>query len=85
MQKISGRDKFQKKALQKLEYLREIYGDISIDETNNWNPMSDNPTIKESQQEPIDINHVEKQGEDEEVDMIHEWSYIDDEVNKIPP
>lgn len=85
MQKISGRDKFQKKALQKLEYLREIYGDISIDETNNWNPMSDNPTIKESQQEPIDINHVEKQGEDEEVDMIHEWSYIDDEVNTIPP
>lgn len=85
MQKISGRDKFQKKALQKLEYLREIYGDISIDETNNWNPMSDNPTIKESQQEPIDINHVEKQGEDEEVDMIHEWSYLDDEVNKVPP
>lgn len=85
MQNISGRDKFQKKALQKLEYLREIYGDISIDETNNWNPMSDNPTIKESQQEPIDINHVEKQGEDEEVDMIHEWSYLDDEVNKVPP
>lgn len=68
-----------------MEYLREIYGDISIDETNNWNPMSDNPTIKESQQEPIDINHVEKQGEDEEVDMIHEWSYLDDEVNKVPP
>jgi hypothetical protein len=42
--------------------------------------LSDNPTIKESQQEPIDINYVEKQGDDEEVDMIHEWSYLDDEV-----
>ncbi|KAL5661330.1 hypothetical protein ACJX0J_028455 [Zea mays] len=46
------------RALQKLEYLREIYGDISNDETNNWNP---------DQQEPIDINYVEKQGDDEEV------------------
>jgi hypothetical protein len=55
-----------------VEYLRDMYDDISNDESDHWNPMIENPIIPESQQDPIDVENVDEEAEDEHVDMFHD-------------
>jgi hypothetical protein len=71
-----------------VEYLRDMYDDIFNDESDHWNPMSENPIIPESQQDPIDVENVDEEAEDEHVDMFHDWDYQEDEsaeVNEVSP
>ncbi|PVH36019.1 hypothetical protein PAHAL_7G340200 [Panicum hallii] len=94
---IPGCGKFKKKALQNQDFLREMFGDISNDETDHWNPMSDNPIIPNdpivpnSQQEFENIDEDgEQQGGEEEgwEDMVHDWGYMEDndtEAQEVSP
>ncbi|PAN48426.1 hypothetical protein PAHAL_9G381300 [Panicum hallii] len=83
---VPGSGKFKKKALQNEDFLREMFGDISNDETDHWNPMSDNPVIPESQK---DTENIDGAGEEEEEDNVfHDWSYReeeDEEVQEVSP
>ncbi|PUZ56890.1 hypothetical protein GQ55_5G380700 [Panicum hallii var. hallii] len=83
---VPGSGKFKKKALQNEDFLREMFGDISNDETDHWNPMSDNPVIPESQK---DTENIDEAGEKEEEDnLLHDWSYReedDEEVQEVSP
>jgi hypothetical protein len=77
-----------KKGFQNMEYLRDMYDDISNDESDHWNPMSENPIIPESQQDPINVENVDEEVEDEHMDMFHDWDYQEDEsaeVNEVSP
>ncbi|PUZ58335.1 hypothetical protein GQ55_5G501200 [Panicum hallii var. hallii] len=82
---VPGSEKFKKKALQNEDFLREMFGDISNDETDHWNPISDNPVIPESQK---DTENIDGAGEEEEEDtLLHDWSYReeeDEEVQEVP-
>jgi hypothetical protein len=42
-----------------------MFGDISNDESDHWNPMSDNPVIPQTRQENVEE-------EDEHVDVWHD-------------
>ncbi|PVH62700.1 hypothetical protein PAHAL_3G373900 [Panicum hallii] len=83
---VPGSGKFKKKALQNKDLLREMFGDISNDETDHWNPMSDNPVIPKSQK---DTENIDGAGEEEEEDnVLHDWSYReeeDEEVQEVSP
>jgi hypothetical protein len=48
--------------LQNTDSLQEMFGDIFIDDSNHWNPMS-NPIIPESQTE---INNAQEDDEHEQ-------------------
>ena len=49
MQEILGCGKYQKKALQNPEFLQEMSSDISNDESNYWNLLSENHIIPDIQ------------------------------------
>jgi hypothetical protein len=86
VQDVLGSGKFKKKALQNQDFLREMFGDISNDETDHWNPMSDNPLIPNSQEDTENIDGAEE--EEEEDDLVHDWSYReeeDEEVQEVSP
>ncbi|PVH39226.1 hypothetical protein PAHAL_5G459500 [Panicum hallii] len=76
---IPGCGKFRKKALQNQECLREMFGDISSDETDHWNPMTDNPIVPESQQDLINVDSGDVEEEEEHQDMVHDWNYSPEE------
>jgi hypothetical protein len=83
---VPGSGKFKKKALQNQDFLREMFGDISNDKTDHWNPMSDNPIIPDSQEDTENIDGAEE--EEEEDDLVHDWSYReeeDEEVQEVSP
>jgi hypothetical protein len=44
-QEIPGCFKFSKRPLQNEDELRIMFGSITNDEADHWNPMSDNPII----------------------------------------
>ena len=48
LQDISGSDKLKKRPLQNEEDMRIMIGDITNDESDNWNPMSSNPNVPPS-------------------------------------
>ncbi|PVH38881.1 hypothetical protein PAHAL_5G376500 [Panicum hallii] len=78
---VPGSGKFNKKARQNEDFLREMFGDISNDETDHWNPMSDNPVIPESQK---DTENIDGAGEEEEEDNVfHDWSYREEEDEEV--
>jgi hypothetical protein len=79
LQDIPGCGKFRKKALQNQECLREMFGDISSDETDHWNPMTDNPIVPESQQDLINVDSGDVEEEEEHQDMVHDWNYSPEE------
>jgi hypothetical protein len=56
-----------------------MLGDISNDESDHWNPMSDNPIIPQTQPENVNA----KEDEDEHVDMWHDWSYKEEEEEEV--
>jgi hypothetical protein len=66
-----------------VEYLRDMYDDIFNYESDHWNPMSENPIIPKSQQDPIDVENVDEEAEDEHVDMFHDWDYQEDESAEV--
>jgi hypothetical protein len=87
---VPGSGKFKKKALQNEDFLGEMFGDISDDETDHWNPMSDNPVIPESQKDPVipesqkDTENIDGAGEEEEEDNVfHDWSYREEEDEEV--
>lgn len=69
--------------LQTIEYLRDMYDDISNDESDHWNIMSDNLVILESQQEPFGVVNFDEEAEDEHVDMVHDWDYQEDKISMV--
>jgi rubrerythrin len=83
LQEIPGCGKFKKKALQNQDLLREMFGDISNDENDHWNPMSSNAIILG----PINDKNCEG-GEEEHEDLFHDWDYQDEggeEVHEVSP
>ena len=64
-----------------------MFGDISNDDADHWNPMSDNPVIPETQPEPqAEIDHIENIEEGD--DTFQDWSYRvgdEDEVQEVSP
>jgi hypothetical protein len=80
---VPGSEKFKKKALQNEDFLREIFGYISNGETDHWNPMSDNVDGAG------DTENIDGAREEEEEDnMLHDWSYReeeDEEVQEVSP
>ncbi|PVH33320.1 hypothetical protein PAHAL_9G626700 [Panicum hallii] len=82
---VPGSGKFKKKPLQNQDFLGEMFGDISNDESDHWNPMSDNPIIPDSQKE---FENIDGEGLEEEDEFMHDWSYReeeDDEVQEVSP
>lgn len=62
MQEIPGVGKFMKKALQNEDLLSDMFRDITNEDTDHWNPMSENPIIPNSQEEPFDVDNENKGG-----------------------
>jgi hypothetical protein len=61
-----------------------MYGDISNDEADHWNPMSSNPIIPD----PINDQNCEGWGEEEHEDIFHDWDYQEeggDEAHEVSP
>jgi hypothetical protein len=54
-----------------------MFGDISNDESDHWNPMSNNPIIPQSQQQ--NREDEEEVQEDDHVNTFYDWSYMEDE------
>ncbi|PVH36874.1 hypothetical protein PAHAL_6G186400 [Panicum hallii] len=80
---VPGSGKFKKKVLQNEDFLREMFGDISNDETDHWNLMSDNPVIPESQK---DTENIDGAGEEEEEDnLLHDYTalLIQEQITKV--
>ncbi|PVH35721.1 hypothetical protein PAHAL_7G255900 [Panicum hallii] len=77
---IPGCGKFKKKLLQCEEQLREMFGDISSDETDHWNPMSSNPIVPEKNVEPFTVDGInDVPNEEDHEDIIHDWAYQEEE------
>ena len=55
LQDIPGSGKFKKRSLQNEEDMRIMFGDITNDESDHWNPMSSNPIIPPSRDDVYDI------------------------------
>ncbi|KAG2541387.1 hypothetical protein PVAP13_9NG679100 [Panicum virgatum] len=70
---ISGCGKFRKKPLQNLEELKVMFSDIISDESDHWNPMSQNPIIPEETQDadvvPLDENNEADADADEVLEI----------------
>jgi hypothetical protein len=60
-----------------------MFGDISNDESDHWNHVSDNPIIPQTQPEKVNA----EEDEDEHVDVWHDWSYREEEeeVQEVSP
>ncbi|CAN6251013.1 unnamed protein product [Urochloa humidicola] len=59
---IPGSGKFKKRPLQNEEDMKIIFGDITNDESDHWNPMSSNPIIPPWQSEVYDAPEVDDGG-----------------------
>jgi hypothetical protein len=61
-----------------------MFGGISNDECDHWNPMSSNPIIPESQ---LEINNTKEDEEHEPRNPFFNWSYKEDEeeVHEVSP
>jgi hypothetical protein len=61
-----------------------MFGGISNDECDHWNPMSSNPIIPESQ---LEINNTKEDEEHEPGNPFFNWSYKEDEeeVHEVSP
>ncbi|RLM69715.1 L10-interacting MYB domain-containing protein-like [Panicum miliaceum] len=87
---IPGCGKFRKKPLQNLEELKVMFSDIISDESDHWNPMSQNPVIPEETQgdcgddnEEIEESHM-AEGNDF-VPLTENNDAAGDEVVEISP
>jgi len=59
LQDIPGCGKFRKKPIQNEDLLREMFRNITNEEADHWNPFSDNPIIRTSQEQPFDVDDSE--------------------------
>ncbi|KAG2536836.1 hypothetical protein PVAP13_9NG225073 [Panicum virgatum] len=89
---IPGYVKFRKKPLQNLEELKVMFSDIISDESDHWNPMSQNPIIPEETQGGFGVDDEEiedgQMAEDADVVPLDENNEADadaDEVLEISP
>ncbi|PUZ44844.1 hypothetical protein GQ55_8G162800 [Panicum hallii var. hallii] len=81
---IPGCGKFKKKPLQCEEQLREMFGNISSDETDHWNPMSSNPVVPENNVEPFTVDGInDVPNEEDHEDIIHDWAYQEEEEEDV--
>jgi hypothetical protein len=57
-----------------------MFGDISSDETDHWNPMSSNPIVPEKNVEPFTVDGInDVPNEEDHEDIIHDWAYQEEE------
>ncbi|KAG2540041.1 hypothetical protein PVAP13_9NG526000 [Panicum virgatum] len=87
---ILGCGKFRKKPLQNLDELKVMFSDIISDESDHWNPMSQNPIIPEETQGGFGVDDEEiedgQMAEDADVVPLDENNEADaDEVLEISP
>jgi hypothetical protein len=64
LQDIPGSGKFKKRPLQNEEHMKIMFGNITNDESDHWNPLSSNPIIPPSQDDVYDVPE-NGDGEDE--------------------
>ncbi|KAG2540040.1 hypothetical protein PVAP13_9NG526000 [Panicum virgatum] len=89
-EEILGCGKFRKKPLQNLDELKVMFSDIISDESDHWNPMSQNPIIPEETQGGFGVDDEEiedgQMAEDADVVPLDENNEADaDEVLEISP
>lgn len=63
-----------------------MFGNISIDESDHWNHVSDNLVILDNlvYLESQNIENIDREDEEEDY-VFHDWSYKDDEVPEVSP
>ena len=64
VQDIPGCGKFKKKPLQNEDLLREMFRNITNEEADHWNTMSENPIIPNTQEQPFDVDNEFDWGEE---------------------
>ncbi|KAF0894740.1 hypothetical protein E2562_002026 [Oryza meyeriana var. granulata] len=85
-QDIPGCAKFRKKPIQNEDLLREMFTNITNDEANHWNPLSDNPIIPNSQEQPFDLDSEYVDGENNaQGDPFDANQEGDEEVQEVTP
>jgi hypothetical protein len=61
-----------------------MFGDISSDETDHWNPMSSNPVVPENNVEPFTVDGInDVPNEEDHEDIIHDWAYQEEEEEDV--
>jgi hypothetical protein len=65
---------------------KSVNTNISIDESDHWNPVSDNPVILDNlvYLESQNIENIDREDEEEDY-VFHDWSYKEDEVQEVYP
>lgn len=86
LQDIPGCGKFRKKPIQNEDLLREMFRNITNEEADHWNPMSDNPVIPGSQKQPLDVDGENFDGENAtQGDPFDANKEVDEEVQEVSP
>jgi hypothetical protein len=80
-QDIPGSGKFKKRPLQNEEDMKIMFGDITNDESDHWNPLSSNPIIPPSQDDVYDV--PENGGGEDEIN--NDGAVGDEELEKATP
>ncbi|PVH63678.1 hypothetical protein PAHAL_2G083500 [Panicum hallii] len=78
---IPGSGKFKKRPLQNEEDMKIMFGDITNDESDHWNPLSSNPIIPPSQDDVYDV--PENGGGEDEIN--NDGAVGDEELEKATP
>jgi hypothetical protein len=74
------------KNIQNEDYLREIFRNITNEEADHWNPMSDNPIIPNTQEKPIDVDSEHGAAEDNaQGDPLDAYNDGDEDVHVVTP
>lgn len=85
---IPGCAKFKKRPIQNEETLEAMFGNILNDETDHLNPLSSNPIIPQSQEQPIDVDNEFAVGEEEADDHAYHNTNVvvgNNEVDELSP
>lgn len=86
VQDIPGCGKFRKKPLQNEDLLSEMFRNITNEEADHWNPLSDNPIIPSTQEQPFDVDSEYGGGEEvQEVTPFYANNEGDEEVQEVTP